>query len=123
MSRTKGAVGNTEWRDAVRKAAHELRDIGNDGKPKKVKALSLMARSLVKRGLDGDVAAVREIGDRLDGRAVQAVEIAVPVAITRIEHHIIAPKTEAAEAVVAASAGKPDRKAAKQASNGVGSGK
>ena len=39
MSRTKGAVGNTEWRDAVRKAAHELRENDEDGKPKKVKAL------------------------------------------------------------------------------------
>ena len=92
MSRTKGAVGNTEWRDAVRKAAHELRDNGDDGKPKKVKALRVMARSLVKRGLDGDVAAMKEMGDRLDGKAVQAVEIAVPVRITRIERHIVAPK-------------------------------
>ena len=123
MSRTKGAVGNTEWRDAVRKAAHELRDNGDDGKPKKVKALRVMARSLIKRGLDGDVAAMKEMGDRLDGKAVQAVEIAVPVRFTMIERHIVVPNSVEAEAVKAASVGKVGRKAAKQATSGPGSGK
>ncbi len=40
-----------------------------------------------------------------------------------IVRQIVEPDTEAAKAVVAAKAGKPDRKAAKQATNGVGSGK
>lgn len=40
-----------------------------------------------------------------------------------IVNELVAPDTEAAKAVVAAKAGKPDRKAAKQAANGAGSGK
>ncbi len=40
-----------------------------------------------------------------------------------IVRQIVEPKTPEAEAVVAASAGHPDRKAAKQATNGAGSGK
>ena len=40
-----------------------------------------------------------------------------------ILRQIVEPQTEAAEAVVAASAGHPERKAAKQATDGAGSGK
>ena len=72
MSRTKGATGEKEWRDQIRKAVHELRK-GDTGK---VKTLRLLARKLVKRALDGDIAALKEIGDRLDGKPAQAVEVA-----------------------------------------------
>jgi hypothetical protein len=35
--------------------------------------LRLLADKLVERALDGDMAAIREIGDRLDGRPAQAL--------------------------------------------------
>jgi hypothetical protein len=55
------------WADAVRKASHAL-----DTKTK-TKKLDLLALSLVSAGLEGDVSALKEIGDRLDGKVPQAV--------------------------------------------------
>lgn len=55
------------WADAVRKASHAL-----DPKAK-AKKLDLLARALVDAGLTGDVSALREIGDRLDGKVAQAI--------------------------------------------------
>jgi hypothetical protein len=37
-------------------------------------ALDKLADKLVALGLEGDVAAMREIGDRLDGKPTQAIE-------------------------------------------------
>lgn len=69
-----GAKLDKEWRDAIRMAVHETRDAKGDGKVKKVKALRLLASKLVDKGLDGDVAAMREIGDRLDGKPRQELD-------------------------------------------------
>ncbi len=59
------------WSAAISRAVNELRSYGDD--PKKVKALFLLARKLVDEALDGNMAAMREIGDRLDGRPAQAI--------------------------------------------------
>ena len=40
----------------------------------KTKKLAALADKLVERGLDGDVTALKEIGDRLDGKPTQGVE-------------------------------------------------
>lgn len=56
------------WRDAIRVAvmrAHE--------DPKKGKKLAALADSLVNAGLEGDVSALKEIGDRLDGKVPQGI--------------------------------------------------
>jgi hypothetical protein len=56
------------WRDAIRRAvmrAHE--------DPKKGKKLEALADQLVDEGLKGDVPALKEIGDRLDGKVPQAI--------------------------------------------------
>lgn len=56
------------WRDAIRVAvmrAHE--------DPTKGKKLAALADALVDAGLGGDVPAIKEIGDRLDGKVPQAV--------------------------------------------------
>jgi hypothetical protein len=42
---------------------------GNDHR-----VLRALARKLIEKGLEGDLAALREIGDRLDGRPAQIVE-------------------------------------------------
>ena len=63
MGRPKGAENKDKpWRNALRKAVHELR--AADGDDKKVKALGLLADRLVTKGLEGDIAAIKEIGDR-----------------------------------------------------------
>jgi hypothetical protein len=41
--------------------------------PKKGKRLAALADALVDEGLKGDVPALREIGDRLDGKVPQAL--------------------------------------------------
>jgi hypothetical protein len=70
---SKGATSDKEWRGEIRKAVNELREV--EGEPKKVRTLRLLARKLADRGLEGEIAALREIGDRLDGKPAQAIAI------------------------------------------------
>lgn len=64
-----------EWANAIRKAVHELRDEKDDsGKIKKVRALNMLAKTMVTKAINGDVQAMKEIGDRLDGKPAQAIE-------------------------------------------------
>lgn len=74
MPFVKGQSGNPggqqqsrEWTEAIRMAVHELR--ADPDNPKKVKALRLLARRIVTAGLEGDISAMKEIGDRLEGKA------------------------------------------------------
>ena len=87
--RKKGAIANREWSEALRRAVSELRAVAEDGKGPKIKALVLLARKVVNRALDGDMTAAKEIGDRLDGRPTQGVELAVETPITKIERVIV----------------------------------
>ena len=57
------------WSDAVRRAL--LRE---DPKTKAM-VLDNLAKSLINKALEGDVPALKEIGDRIDGRAMQALEL------------------------------------------------
>lgn len=69
MARTKGATSDKFWSEAVRLAVYrEAED--DDGK--KRKRLNLIADKLCKMAIEGDIAAIKEIGDRLDGKAPQA---------------------------------------------------
>ncbi len=58
------------WRESVHRAVKRRSD-GDDKK-----ALERLAQKLVERGLEGNIAALREIGDRLDGKPTQAVNLA-----------------------------------------------
>ena len=74
MAAPKKAVGpksDKEWRDAIRMAVHEVRGAGKS----KVKALRMLANTLVDKALDGDVSALKEIGDRLDGKPAQSMAV------------------------------------------------
>lgn len=65
--RPKGSLNDKPWKEAIRKAvARKMEDGG--------RALDLLARSLVSKGMTGDVSALTEIGNRLDGKASQPVE-------------------------------------------------
>lgn len=63
--RSNAAVGRM-WRERVRLAA--LRE-GDDG----IKALDKIAVVLIESALKGDMAAIKEIGDRLDGKPAQVL--------------------------------------------------
>ena len=78
------------WRNAVHLAVKRLVD-GTD-----VKALTRLAEKLVEKGLGGDIAALREIGDRLDGRPSQSVEVGPPEAFSGIVRQIVDPVVAAA---------------------------
>jgi hypothetical protein len=57
------------WRDAIMRAVH--RQIAKGGG----KYLDTLANKLVKCALEGDIQAMKEIGDRLDGRAAQSLSV------------------------------------------------
>ncbi len=70
-----GRKSDREWYHALRKAVHELVEATGVGKSKRTKALHLLARKLVAKALGGDVTALKELGDRLDGKPCQSVTI------------------------------------------------
>ena len=90
MGRPRGTHGERTWRDAIGLAVKEvITERTEGGRRKKTKALRLLARKLVAAGLEGDVSALREIGDRLDGKAMQGVDLKMDITITGIERRII----------------------------------
>lgn len=60
------------WREAIDRAIAQ-----SDGA-----TLRALADRLIQKALEGDVAALKEVGDRLDGRSVQQVEAKVEGHIT-----------------------------------------
>lgn len=56
------------WRDAILRAL-KRRDSKEDPQ-----ALEKLADALVLKGIGGDVPALREIGDRLDGKPAQVIQ-------------------------------------------------
>lgn len=59
---------NRIWAEAINKVLCQ----SDEGKPQKLRAL---AEKLVDQALDGDMAAMKEIGDRVDGKALASVEV------------------------------------------------
>lgn len=68
-----GAKSDKLWRDALMRAVHREAE---QGKP--TKRLEALADKIVAKGLEGDIQAIKEIGDRLDGRPAQALEHSTP---------------------------------------------
>lgn len=56
------------WKDAVRKAASAI-----DPSTKR-RNLELLAESLIRKAKDGDIGAIKEFGDRYDGKVPQALQ-------------------------------------------------
>jgi len=65
-------TGSTEkpWRDALRLAVNAQ---GEDGRKK----LRLIAEKVVDLAMAGDVTAIREIGDRMDGKPRQEADVTI----------------------------------------------
>lgn len=66
-----GRKGEKIWRDAVMRAVHRRMN-DEEGKPQKIERL---ADRLVENAMAGDVTALKEIGDRLDGKPAQGVTV------------------------------------------------
>lgn len=66
-----GKKGANIWTQAVRRAVKRRID-GVEGKPRKLEHL---ADKLVEAGLAGDIHALKEIGDRVEGKARQSVDL------------------------------------------------
>ena len=67
---TNGATG-TEWRDTIRRVLLKY----EKGDVKRRQALDKVAEKLVDKALEGDMAAIKELGDRHDGKPGQSVEL------------------------------------------------
>ena len=94
--RPRGAWANKAWRDALRVAV--LREVDHDEKPRT--KLEELAASLIDAAKGGDISALKELGDRLDGKPAQAIvggdEDDNPIrTITEIRRSIIDPKEAA----------------------------
>lgn len=61
----KNATKNRPWAEAINRAL-----LAEDGKK-----LRELADKLIARALEGDVAALKEIGDRADGKPAQQVQL------------------------------------------------
>lgn len=65
-----GRKGEKIWADAVRRAVSRRME-NEEGKPQKIERI---ADRLVEMAMDGDTQAIKEVGDRLDGKATQQTE-------------------------------------------------
>ena len=63
----KGNAKTKVWTDAIRKAVLEK----EKGKPQRIMRL---AHALLDKAESGDVTALKEFGDRIEGKPVQAIE-------------------------------------------------
>lgn len=57
------------WSEAIRRALCRVDADEEGGK----RAIERLAESLVQKGLSGDVAALKEIGDRVEGKVAQPI--------------------------------------------------
>lgn len=95
----KGVSGNPEgrrknrpWRDAINRAVQRAQT----GKVDYL-ALDALADALVAAGMAGEVNALKELGDRLDGKVPQAIvgdEDEAPLAIQLLELRAVYPKQD-----------------------------
>jgi hypothetical protein len=94
MARPRGVWADKAWRNALRLAV--LRSPDEDIKPKT--NLDELALKLIAAGKTGDISALKELGDRLDGKPSQAIvggdEDDRPIAVQFIE--LVAVKPDAA---------------------------
>ena len=62
------------WADELRKAVNRYSDQDDpENKGKKLKWFSVLANKVVKKAVEGDMVAAKEIGDRIDGKPKQVV--------------------------------------------------
>ncbi len=87
---SKGAKPDKLMRDAIMVALNrEAKDA--DGKP--TRKLALIASKLVDLAIDGDISAIKEIGDRVDGKPAQVIagdaENPLEVSVTGLKDELV----------------------------------
>lgn len=74
----KNAARGKDWREAIRYAlAKKGRDVEGDD-PAYTKGLRYCAGKFVEAACKGDLQALKELGDRMDGKAAQSIELGGP---------------------------------------------
>ena len=68
LGNTNSSRNNRMWADTIRRVIAQ-----SDGE-----ALRKVAEALVLKAQEGDISAIRELGDRIDGKAVATTEISGP---------------------------------------------
>lgn len=68
---SKGAKPDKLIRDALMLAANRVHDGDPDGRKK----LAIAAAAVVEKAVEGDLAAFKEIADRIDGKAPQSLDV------------------------------------------------
>jgi hypothetical protein len=77
-----GPKSDKHWRKAIMLAVNRL---AKDGK---TKHLDIIATRLVLKAAEGDVMAMKEIGDRLDGKPSQSLAVGQDPDLQPIQHDI-----------------------------------
>jgi hypothetical protein len=86
MTWVKGQSGNPDgraaekpMRDAIELELAQEQDAKDfDGEVRKLRRLRLVARALVNKAVDGDVTAIKDVIDRMDGKPPQQINGAAP---------------------------------------------
>jgi hypothetical protein len=60
---------NKPWADAIRRALARREETGSGA------SLNRLAEALLDKAAEGDLSALKELGDRLDGKSAQAVTV------------------------------------------------
>lgn len=71
------ATKGSQWRQAIRKALAKYADEQGD-KAKASRGLELVARKFIEAAAAGEPWAMKELGDRIDGKPSQGVELSGP---------------------------------------------
>jgi len=94
MAKRGGQPGNnnggsgTEWRDALRAVVLQY----ENGSIKKKMALRAVAKKLLEKAIEGDLGAIKELGDRFDGKPGQAIDLDVGVDVRSFPLEYVKPK-------------------------------
>lgn len=86
------AIKGKPWGDALRRA---LARREADNRP----GLNAIADVLMDKALDGDMAALKELGDRLDGKAAQSIggdPEGAPIKLEQVQRVIVDPRRDPA---------------------------
>ena len=76
LRKSGGPKPDKEWRDALRLELHTI--VADPASGERAKALRLIAAKVVSMAINGDMRAISEIGDRLDGRPHASVAVSAP---------------------------------------------
>lgn len=68
------AASGTEWRETIRRVMLKY----EKGDVKRRNAMDKVAEALIEKALGGDMQAIKELGDRYDGKPAQSLTVGTP---------------------------------------------